>query len=192
MLTYRPFIFALAAGILAIATLVGCQSTGGSGEALTDGSDAVYCAKCQTTWVQKPGTTGGGKTTIYRTEKSMVCADCESTAATFFKTGTMAHTCKSCGGAPTHCVVHAGKPVTTSAATAEQAVTCPKCETTWVKETQAVGSAGRSNTYVIRNTKKTTCPDCETAVANFFATGKLAHACKSCGVEMKACKTHSH
>lgn len=193
MFAYRPFTLLLGAGVLAMAAIAGCQSSGGSGEVLADGTDAVYCAKCQTTWVQRPETTGGGKTTIYRTEKAMVCADCESAASTFFKTGKMAHTCKSCGGQPTHCVIHAGKPVTKSATADEQAVTCPKCETTWVKERQAIsGGQSSSNTYVIRNKEKMTCPDCKSAAANFFATGKLQHACPSCGTDMKACEKHAN
>lgn len=192
----KSFKTTVAFTVIAVAAAVfiaGCQSIGGDGVAVSDGTSAVHCAKCQVTWVQKPETTGGGRTTTYRTEKSMVCADCESAATSFFKTGKLEHTCKSCGGTPTHCVVHAGKPVTTSASAEEQVVTCPKCETTWVKERQVVsGGRSTSNTYVIRSTKKMTCPDCETAAANFFATGKLAHTCKSCGVDMKACEKHAH
>lgn len=190
MFSIRPFNLVLGTGVLFVLALAGCQSTGESGEALADGTTAVHCAKCQTTWVRKPHTVG--KSTVYRTEKSMVCADCESAAANFFKTGKLEHTCKSCGGTPNHCVVHAGKPVTSAATDAEQAVTCPKCETTWVKEQQLVGSPTRSNTYIVRNRQKMTCPDCQSAVANFFATGKLQHACKSCGVDMKACEKHAN
>jgi|GEM_PF-1150167 len=186
----RSFILVAGAAVLAGIALTGCQSTGGTSEALADGTDAVYCAKCETTWVRSPDTTAGGKSTVYRTDKSMVCADCDSAAANYFKTGKLEHTCKACGGKPSHCTVHAGKPVTSSAIDAEQVLTCPKCETTWVKEQQSVGSAGRSNTYIIRNKEKMTCPDCKSAAANFFTTGKLQHACPSCGVDMKVCEKH--
>ncbi len=192
MFHFRPFNFVFGVAVLAAGALAGCQSTGESGEALADGTSAVYCAKCQTTWVQRPVSVGTRGAMVYRTEKSMVCPECESTAAAFFKTGKLAHTCKSCGGTPTHSIVEAGKPVTSASTDAEQAVTCPKCETTWVKEQQLVGSPGRSNTYVVRSRQKMTCPDCKSAAANFFATGKLQHACPSCGTDMKACEKHAN
>ena len=191
MYLIRSFILVVGASVLAGAALTGCQSTGESGEALAEGTDAVYCAKCQATWVRKRDTVAG-KSTVYRTEKTMVCADCESAATNFFKTGKLEHTCKSCGGAPSHCVVHAGKPVTTAATDAEQVITCPKCETTWVKERKQVGNPARSNTYIVQNKQKMTCPDCQSAAATFFATGMFEHVCKSCGVEMKACAKHAN
>ena len=191
MYLFRFIILMAGATVLAGAALTGCQSTGETSEALVDGTDAVYCAKCQTTWVRNRDTTGGGKSTIYRTEKAMVCADCESAAANFFKTGKLEHTCKSCGGTPSHCTVHPGKPVTSSVDT-EQALTCPKCETTWVKERKQIGNPARSNTYIIRNRQKMTCPDCQSASVSFFTTGKFEHVCKSCGVEMKACEKHAN
>jgi hypothetical protein len=36
-----------------------------------------------------------------------------------------------------------------------------------------------------------TCPECRTAAENFFATGKLEHACKTCGPDaLKVCEKH--
>lgn len=34
------------------------------------------------------------------------------------------------------------------------------------------------------------CPDCENAVAHFFKTGKLEHACSTCGGEFVHCTAH--
>jgi hypothetical protein len=192
MNSFKARVSLLGIAMAIAAVIAGCQSTGETDGTPVADTQAVHCAKCQTTWVQKPTSVGTRGATIYRTEKAMVCADCESAAATFFKTGKLEHSCKSCGGAPKHCVVHAGPPVTAAANAAEQVVTCPKCETTWVKEQQLVGSPGRSNTYIIRNKQKMTCPDCKSAAANFFATGKLQHACPSCGTDMKACEKHAN
>jgi Zn-finger nucleic acid-binding protein len=66
----------------------------------------------------------------------------------------------------------------------EVAVTCPKCETTWVTRPDTVGKM-----TVYRTEKKMSCEDCTSAVANFFKTGKFEHACKTCG-ELTACKVH--
>ena len=38
--------------------------------------------------------------------------------------------------------------------------------------------------------KQHECPDCKTAVANFFSTGKLEHTCKTCGDDLKVCEAH--
>jgi hypothetical protein len=34
------------------------------------------------------------------------------------------------------------------------------------------------------------CPDCKTAVQNFFETGKLEHACTHCQGTMEVCDSH--
>ena len=68
-------------------------------------------------------------------------------------------------------------------------VTCTKCEVTWVKlPSTAGGKQGAVTQYSW--SKRDACPDCKDAVSNFFATGKLAHACKTCGDSMKICDTH--
>src|SRR5947208_1045645 len=58
-----------------------------------------------------------------------------------------------------------------------QAVTCTKCDVTWMKIPQQ--EKGRVVGYSSR--KSMDFPDCKDAVANFFATGNLEHACKTCG-----------
>jgi hypothetical protein len=64
----------------------------------------VICTKCETVWVRRPETIN--KTTIYRTQKEMVCPDCTSAVAHFFKTGTFGHTCPRCGDNLKACETH--------------------------------------------------------------------------------------
>lgn len=71
-----------------------------------------------------------------------------------------------------------------TAAKAEQppAVMCAKCETTWVRSTHRI-----NKTTVYSRHKKMVCPGCASAAENFFKTGKLEHACKTCGDSLSAC-----
>lgn len=64
---------------------------------------------------------------------------------------------------------------------APEAVSCPKCETVWVK----APTGGKAQGYT--RVGKMVCDDCRTAVENVFAGGKLEHACKTCG-DLKACQ----
>ena len=93
--------------ILALIALpmVACQTTGSAP------GKAVMCDKCKTVWVSRPtsisaGTKGGPGYIVYRDVKSMECPECESAVATFFKTGSLQHRCKHCGGTMTHCESH--------------------------------------------------------------------------------------
>lgn len=95
----------LAAAALGLAMIVSsCQT------ATRDATSAVSCDKCKTVWVQRPVQVGpGGKTSGYYALKSvqaMDCPDCESAVATFFKTGSLKHSCSHCGGAMNHCTGH--------------------------------------------------------------------------------------
>ena len=94
----------LFAGILGLASLMtSCQS------APTDAKSAVTCDKCKTVWVKRPeqaAPTGKGNFYVLKDVKAMACPDCESAAATFFKTGSLKHHCSHCGGALTHCEAH--------------------------------------------------------------------------------------
>ena len=71
---------------------------------------------------------------------------------------------------------------------ATQGVTCTKCQTTWVKVPYTSGARYKVTSYTWA--KRDACPDCKNAVDNFFATGKLEHACKTCGESMEVCRTH--
>jgi hypothetical protein len=67
-----------------------------------------------------------------------------------------------------------------------QAVTCSKCQATWVK----VPSTEKGRIISYSNRKQMVCPDCKDAVATFFATGKFQHTCKTCGDSMELCEAH--
>lgn len=75
-----------------------------------DASSAVTCDKCKTVWVQRPQQVGAsGKSSsfyVLKDVKTMSCPECESAAATFFKTGSLKHHCSHCGGALVHCASH--------------------------------------------------------------------------------------
>jgi hypothetical protein len=95
----------LLAGTIGLAGLmISCQS------ASVDATSAVTCGKCKTVWVQRPQQLGAsGKTSSYyvlKDTKSMSCLDCESAVATFFKTGSLKHSCSHCGGTMVHCTSH--------------------------------------------------------------------------------------
>ena len=79
------------------------------------------------------------------------------------------------------------KPAESSLVTSK-AVSCSKCQTTWVKVPDASGKGGRTVGYTSR--KEHACPDCKSAVTNYFETGKLEHACKTCGATMDICEAH--
>ncbi len=97
---------------LALLPLVALQTTAAADKEkeAPDTDSVIMCAKCKTVWVNAPVTVGGssgkGGVTIYRQEKSMKCADCDSAVATFFKTGKLQHECKACGSELTHCKAH--------------------------------------------------------------------------------------
>lgn len=176
----------LAAGVAVL--VAGCSTSAPKVASEAGGEDqAVMCSKCQTVWVQRAHHLGKNAV-VYRREKQMVCPDCQSAVVTFFKTGKLEHTCKSCGGTLDHCTVHQEEiaPVATNApaATVEQepVVMCAKCQMVWVRRAEHV-----SRTTVYRNVKAMECSDCKSAVANFFTTGKWQHACVRCGTNLSEC-----
>ena len=96
-------------------------------------------------------------------------------AAAMIGTGLFAIGCQSTGAS------------TASAAAPDKALTCTKCEVTWVK-VPTDGGKGRVVGYTSKKTM--VCPDCKDAVSNFFATGKFQHTCTTCGDSMEMCETH--
>lgn len=168
--------------------IAGCSTVSPKMSAQTSNKEqAVMCSKCQTVWVQR-GYQEGKHVVAYRQDKQMVCPDCQSAILTFFKTGKLEHTCKSCGGTFNHCTVHQDEiaSVATKASTStiqkEQAATCAKCQMVWVRRAELI-----NKTTVYRNEKVMKCPDCKSAVANFFTTGKWQHTCKACGENLSEC-----
>ena len=90
----------------------------------------------------------------------------------------------------TGCQSDAQRMAPASHAMASDAVACDKCETTWVKVANTSPNAGgRPGFTSYSNQKKMVCPDCKSAVSNFFATGEMKHDCKACGGNMTICKT---
>ncbi len=67
----------------------------------------------------------------------------------------------------------------------DKAVMCDKCKTVWVSHP---GTEGRYVNY--KPDGAMTCPDCKTAVENYFANGTLAHSCSTCGGNLAACDMH--
>jgi len=74
-------------------------------------------------------------------------------------------------------------PPRTAAGVGDKAVMCPMCQVVWVETPRQVGK----NITTFAREQKMVCPDCTSAVANFFKTGKLKHACKTCGENLIAC-----
>lgn len=72
-----------------------------------------------------------------------------------------------------------------SAPPKEGAVFCDKCKIVMVKVPSQAGA--KNQLLIYRKMKKMVCPDCKSAIENFFRTGKLKHTCSSCGGNMTVC-----
>jgi uncharacterized UBP type Zn finger protein len=70
---------------------------------------------------------------------------------------------------------------------AQDGVSCSTCQVTWVKVPITPGGGKDWKVIGYTSRKSHECPDCRTAVQNFFATGKLEHTCKTCGDAMEVC-----
>jgi hypothetical protein len=82
----------------------------------------------------------------------------------------------------------------TAPADATSAVTCDKCKSVWVQRPVPLGPWGKSHSYYALRApvyaKVMDCPECESAVATFFKTGKLQHRCSHCGGVLVHCASH--
>jgi hypothetical protein len=65
------------------------------------------------------------------------------------------------------------------------AVMCDKCKFVIIKYPIHSGLRGQNIMYQDRKTM--VCPDCVSAIENFFKTGKLKHTCTHCGGTMTVC-----
>jgi hypothetical protein len=65
------------------------------------------------------------------------------------------------------------------------AVMCDKCKMVMVKVANPTSSKSPTVTY--HDTTIMVCPDCHSAMENFFKTGKLKHTCTHCGGTMTIC-----
>lgn len=70
---------------------------------------------------------------------------------------------------------------------AGQGIACDKCKTTWVQVPTTSGK-GTISGYSPRS--QMVCPECKSAVANMFATGKFEHTCAACGGNISGCAMH--
>lgn len=70
------------------------------------------------------------------------------------------------------------------------AVMCDKCKTVWVRQPVSIGSPGRFQTIVYRDTKTMSCPGCQLAIDNFWKTGQMKHSCSQCGGALTHCTQH--
>lgn len=75
-------------------------------------------------------------------------------------------------------------PAAPVAGVGDKVVMCPKCQMVWVDTPRQIGK----NITAFAHEQKMACPDCTSAVANFFKTGHLSHACKTCGGGLAACE----
>ena len=82
----------------------GCASTPAQ-SSLEPSPQGVTCTKCQVTWVQVP-TSNGKRVTGYTWAKKDTCPDCMDAVTTFFNTGKLEHSCKTCGGSMEVCQAH--------------------------------------------------------------------------------------
>ena len=83
----------------------GCTSNTPPQSTLAASTQGVTCTKCQATWVQVP-TSNGKRITGYTWAKKDVCPDCADAVTTFFNTGKLQHSCKTCGDSMEVCEAH--------------------------------------------------------------------------------------
>jgi hypothetical protein len=87
--------------------VMGCQETAAPSEAAAVAPDAVRCDKCQVVWVKTAQPVAKGSPIVaYRETKTMECPDCRDAVTSFFTTGKLEHTCKTCGGNMAICQAH--------------------------------------------------------------------------------------
>ena len=83
--------------------IAGCSSM--QPQSAQNQMSGMMCDKCQTVWFPKttPGGKLGNRHFAYRGSRRMICPECESIAATFFRTGRFTHVCPGCRGNMTRC-----------------------------------------------------------------------------------------
>lgn len=146
------------------------------------GEMTASCPICATTWTAQAGMTGG--MTAYQTDASIDCEDCKTDAASFFRTGTFTHTCKTCGP---HMVCRRRQPDATSItaisaeAEAKGSVMCSTCKAVWLKTPR---EAGQFSTYWYASKK--VCSACQSMAMEMIHTGKKAGKCAQCGDALRS------
>ena len=79
---------------------------------------------------------------------------------------------------------------TTSSTAGTDAIMCDKCKTVWVRKPETIGSPGRFQTIVYRDSKTMTCQECQLTADNFWKTGSMKHSCTHCGGSLTHCTQH--
>ncbi len=87
--------------------VVGCQADNKPPQSsLVSTTQAITCAKCQTTWVNVPRPGVKSQVMGYTRRSQHVCPDCRDVASNFFSSGKLQHTCKTCGDSMEICELH--------------------------------------------------------------------------------------
>lgn len=147
-----------------------------NGHAETAGPSAVMCPPCETVWVKAPV---GEKARSYTRIGKMVCEDCRSAVEQVFAEGKLEHACGTCGDLK----ACEAEQANLSAANADQAMTCARCETTWVRKAQQVGKV-----TIYRTATAMHCAPCDAAARSRLGGGKAADACTACADGLKLCE----
>ena len=100
----RMIVAGLALGLGLV--LAGCASDSPPKSTVEATPQGVMCSKCQVTWVQSPELSQKGRIIGYKTVKKDTCPDCMDAVTSFFNTGKLQHTCKTCGDTLEICEAH--------------------------------------------------------------------------------------
>lgn len=138
--------------------------------------EAVSCPKCETVWVR---VAIGEKAKAYTRVGKMVCDDCRTAVENVFAGGRLEHACKSCGD------LRACSAIQAEFASADQgtAVTCSKCETTWVRRGHQMGKI-----TVYTTDKSMNCSHCDAAAKGRLSGTDTRGSCTMCGEGLANCE----
>ena len=92
-------------GLLGLFLAAGCASNGDGKRAETTQlglTDGMYCPKCETVWVTRPGGPASKGMATMQSERKMKCPTCDSTAASHLMGDgkVMLHECPECKATP--------------------------------------------------------------------------------------------
>lgn len=161
--------------ITAIAALVIASAPWSRGETAAQ-PEAISCPKCETVWVKAPI---GGKSAAFTRVGKMVCDDCRTAVENVFAGGTLKHACKSCGDLK----VCSAMQVESADTDKDEAVTCSKCETTWVRRAHHMGKV-----TVYSTSKSMKCSHCDSAAKGRLSGTDSKAACTLCGEGLANCE----
>lgn len=164
------------AGIMAVVAALAAWMGAQTSRADVKAPAAVSCPKCETVWVKAPV---GGKAQGYTRIGKMVCDDCRSAAENVLAGGKLEHACKTCGDMK----ACKAEQEDLAAADADQAVTCAKCETTWVRKARQLGKV---TVYTTSSSMK--CSHCDKAAKGRLAGTDTKLSCTDCADGLTTCQ----